>query len=68
MRKLMWSILAFTLPAMAGEVFEAHDKWPSREAQRDAAPQQASVPEPATAPLLVLGLGVLYIATRRKKP
>lgn len=82
MRALTWIIpaLALALPSFAGNVYEAHDKRPTRAALGNAcdgdahdpakckALAPASVPEPATFPLLVLGGGILWIVTRRRKP
>ena len=83
MRKLTWLIpaVALAIPTFAAEVNEPHNKFPGPvralgnacdndahdPAKCKAAPQPASVPEPGTAALLVLGLGGLALATWRRK-
>lgn len=79
--KAKWMIpaIALMLPlgAAAEAVYEAHDRFPGvvpgarehgdcdHKECKSVAP--ASVPEPGPLPLLALGLGMLYVVTRRGK-
>lgn len=76
-KKWLWLIPAAVLsfPAAAAGVYEAHNKWPGSAREKGDCDHKeckvadpASVPEPATLPLLMLGAGVVWVVTRRRKP
>jgi hypothetical protein len=78
MKKILWMIpaLALASPVLATGVYEAHNKWPGMEREHNhgdcdhkecKAGDPVGVPEPGTAALLVLGIGGIIAATRRRR-
>jgi MYXO-CTERM domain-containing protein len=59
------TVAAWSIPASATPVYEAHDKEPWHHNKNSDAP--SSVPEPGSMALLALGLGGLGLAPLRRR-